>query len=130
MSVVLLDTSCWVEVLRVDGNPLIQENVSELLLEDQVIWCDMVLVELWNSVRGSKERKILKEFERVLRRLSVDVAVWAKAKTLAQTCRLRGLTIPATDLIVAACTMENKVELWHCDKHFTRIPGLKQKFLG
>ena len=60
-SLTLIDTSCWIEALRVSGDPVIREKVKELLIEGRAAWCDMVLLELWNGARGDAERKMLKE---------------------------------------------------------------------
>lgn len=56
--------------------------------------------------------------------LPIDAAVWDRAATLASGARRRGITIPATDLLVAACARHHEVALLHHDRHFELIASL------
>jgi len=129
MASILVDTSCWVEALRFNGNKAISSALSELIADDQLAWCDMVVLELWNGVGGAYERKSLKELERLLPCIKIDSKIWKVAKNLALSSRLKGITVPAADLLIAACSIEAGFELWHCDKHFSKLPGLKNRYL-
>jgi len=51
-------------------------------------------------------------------------AVWAKARLLAQRSRAKGLTVPAADLVIAACAWEHGVEMEHDDDHLTSLESL------
>jgi hypothetical protein len=43
-----VDTSSWIEALRLNGRENIRERVKLLLIDGLAAWCDMVAVELWN----------------------------------------------------------------------------------
>jgi len=116
----LVDTSAWVEYLR-PGLSEVGERVEDLLLDDEAAWCDMVMLELWNGARGSEEKRKLAELSAVAPRLETTAAVWELAHKLAVRCRDKGKTLPAADILVAACAAHHGVELEHKDAHFKEM---------
>jgi predicted nucleic acid-binding protein len=116
----LVDTSAWVEYLRPGSNE-VTERVEELILSDEAAWCDMVMLELWNGARGQEEKRKLAELSAAAPRLETTSEVWTLAHKLAVLCRNKGKTLPAADILVAACATHHKVELEHKDAHFNDI---------
>ena len=116
----LVDTSAWVEYLRT-GNSEAAENVEALVLADEAAWCDMVMLELWNGARGPAEKRKLAELSAAAPRLETTSEVWELAHRLAARCRDKGKTVPAADVLVAACAAHHDVELEHKDGHFEII---------
>ena len=116
----LVDTSSWVEYLR-DRESAVGDNIEALVLSGQAAWCDMTLVELWQGVRGTKEKRELAELENEIERVPVDAAVWRLASKLALRCREKGINVPVREIIIAACAVTCALELEHCDKHFNDI---------
>lgn len=116
----LVDTSSWVEYLR-ERDSEAGDNVEVLVLSGEAAWCDITLVELWHGVRGAKERRELTEMEKEIECIPVDAAVWRLAFRLALRCREKGITVPISDIVTAACAVNHKLELEHCDKHFDEI---------
>ena len=122
-----IDTSSWVEALRRRGDAEVRTRVHNLLVEGQAVWCDLVLLELWNGARGDYEKKKLGELEREMVCLSTTSLVWQKARSLARRCRDRGITAPATDLLIVACAQVHEVEIEHQDTHFAAILRLEDE---
>lgn len=118
---VLIDSSSWIEALRKDGKVEVRERVRQLLLSDTAAWCDLVRLELWNGVRKQSERKKMQRLDRLVRCLPIDKQTWDLACRWAQTCRAKGLTIPSTDLVVAACAERHGIALEHSDRHFVLL---------
>ena len=116
----LVDTSSWVEYLR-DRESEAGDRVEALVLSGEAAWCDMTLVELWHGVRGAKEKRELADMENEIKRVSVDAVVWRLASKLALRCREKGITVPATDIVIAACAVTHRLELERCDTHFDDI---------
>jgi predicted nucleic acid-binding protein len=116
----LVDTSSWVEYLR-DRESEAGERMEVLVLRGEAAWCDITLVELWHGVRGAKEKRELAEMENEIERIPVDAEVWRMASKLALRCREKGLTVPISDIVTAACAVRRGLELEHCDKHFDDI---------
>ena len=99
----------------------IRKRVYELIMEGKVVFCHMVLLELWNGDRGKYERKKLKYLEETIPCILTTTEVWEISNTLAQECRVMGYTIPSTDILVAACSIFHKTSIEHCDLHFNKI---------
>jgi predicted nucleic acid-binding protein len=116
----LVDTSSWVEYFR-ERESEAGDNVEVLVLSGEAAWCDITLVELWHGVRGAKEKRELTEMENEVERIPVDAAVWRLSSKLALRCREKGLTVPLSDIITAACAARHGLELEHCDKHFNDL---------
>jgi predicted nucleic acid-binding protein len=116
----LVDTSAWVEYLRT-GSSETAEKVEALILADEAVWCDMVMLELWNGARGQEEKRKLAELSEVAPRLETTAEVWNLATRLAARCRDKGKTVPAADVLIVACAIHHKVEVEHKDSHFEII---------
>jgi predicted nucleic acid-binding protein len=120
----LIDTSSWIDAMRRDGDPEVKARVVALVRAGTAAWCDMVRLELWSGLRGAAERKQMEELEADVINLATTEAVWAKARLLAQRARAKGITVPATDLLIAACAWEHGVEMEHDDAHLTALAAL------
>lgn len=119
--VVLIDTSSWIEALRLTGRSDIRNEVENLMIDGRAAWCDMVAVELWNGARGSYERQKLSELEEEIICLETTPEVWQTARFLAQRCREAGHTVPSADLVITASALVNNADIEHCDSHIDLI---------
>ncbi len=119
--IVLIDTSSWIEALRVTGKREVRERVMNLMVEGRAAWCDMVAIELWNGARGDYERQRLSELDKEITCLQITLEVWQKARVLAQQCRLSGQTVPSADLVIAACALSHHADIEHQDDHMDFI---------
>lgn len=124
MARTLIDTSAWIEALRAEGDEAIRERVRQLLASGEALFCDLVLLELWNGVRGGSERRYLADLESDLERLATTEAVWRRSRELALCCRESGRTVPATDLLIFACSEVHGCDLLHRDRHFDQISAV------
>ena len=70
---VLVDTSAWIDALRTDGDPAVRAEVRSLVSQGAALFCDMVLLELWNGARGEAEVRLLADLERDPDRVQVYV---------------------------------------------------------
>lgn len=124
---ILVDTSAWIETLRRDGDPEVRASVRAATLEGRAVLCDLVLLELWNGAQGAAEQRLLRELAQDLEKVPTPPAVWEVAQELARTCRLAGVSAPATDLLIAACAEHHDLELLHRDGHFDLIARARQQ---
>jgi len=118
----LIDTSAWVEALRRDGDAEVRSRVEGLLKTGHAILCDIVILELWNGARGDYERSKLRQIMETLDRVPTTDAVWTMANNLATACRIQGITVPSTDLLIAATARVHRLDLLEADSHFGMIP--------
>lgn len=123
----LIDTSAWIETLRTTGAPDIRARVGSLTAEDRAVLCDVVRLELWNGARGASDHRLLRELEENLETVATTAEVWELARELARLARRQGLTIPATDLLIAACAEHHGLGLVHADGHFDKLAELRSR---
>ena len=121
----LIDTSAWIEFLRVGGNANIEARVRQLLLTNQAAWCDIVQLELWNGAGSERDRKLLREFEIDVVNLETNEAVWTLSRDLARRARSKGVTVPAADILIAACAFHHEVEIETADNHFHLLAKIR-----
>lgn len=117
----LIDTSSWIHLLRPDGDFEVRTRVERALQTGEACWCPIVRLELWNGARGEREKKALRDFERLLPELGIDDDVWRGAYELARKARAGGVSIPATDLLIAACAKRHEADLEHSDSDFDHL---------
>ena len=120
----LIDTSAWVEAMRRQGDQTTRDEVHAALRVGRARFCDIVRLELWNGIGDDRERKWLVELEQTVETVPTDDAVWKEARRLARETRKQGLTLPSTDLLVAACSRVHGLEILHRDGHFDRLAAM------
>lgn len=118
---VLIDTSSWIHFLRPNGDAQARTRVGAILVAGDACWCPVVRLELWNGAGGSQEKKVLSDMERHLHSLEIDGEVWNLACDLARKARTGGVSIPATDLLIAACARRHGTQLEHTDSDFDQL---------
>jgi predicted nucleic acid-binding protein len=113
----LIDSSCWVDYYRPDGDSRIQAAVAEAIESDEAATCGMIRIEILGYI--ARQALTHREF---------DTAV-----AIRHALRAKGASVPATDLLIAAAAMNNNATLLHCDRHFLtigRYSDLKQQAVG
>jgi predicted nucleic acid-binding protein len=121
---ILVDSSSWIHFLRPDGDPAVRARVHSALTNGDAAWCPPVRLELWNGAAGHRDRRILQDFEAVLPELAIDDEVWTGAYELARRARSAGVSVPATDLLIAACAQRHGAQLETADADFERLAGV------
>lgn len=111
-------------MLRPNGDAATRARVEHALLAGEACWCPIVRLELWNGAGGTREKKVLRDLERLLPELLITNEVWDTAYDLARKARAGAVTIPASDLLIAACARFYVAELETADHDFTLIASL------
>jgi len=125
--VTLVDTSAWVEALRHDGRDDVRDVVAQLLTAGQAAICPMVALELWNGAGGEAERAKIRRLVGELPSLPITDDAWILAHALARAARVRGLTVPSTDLLISATARAHAVGLVHADRHFELLGDVEPR---
>jgi predicted nucleic acid-binding protein len=120
----LVDTSSWVHQIRKSGDPTVRARVEALLVAGTAAWCPQVRLELWAGVRSDQDRKVLRDYGKVLPELPITEAVWRLAYDLGDRGRRAGISPGAGDLLIAACARHHAIELEHADGDFDRLARL------
>jgi predicted nucleic acid-binding protein len=117
---VLIDTSAWVEFFRAQGDSLIKSKVAEFLSLGKAAYTCPISFELFLGARPS-ELADLREGLGFARRISLDASHWDLAAQHGSKLRSQGITVPASDLLIATVATESQTALLSCDKHFLQI---------
>ncbi len=94
------------------------------LVNGDACWCPPVRLELWNGAAGDRDRRIPREFEAVLPELAIDEDVWASAYDHARRARAAGVSVPATDLLIAACARTHGADVETADTDFEGLAAV------
>lgn len=118
---ILLDTSVLVEYYRPSGNSSIRAAVAEAIGNDDTAVNGIIQLEILAFAAGEEERRILVSDFEAFHMLELDREQFDLACDLGFTLRRGGVTVPATDLVIAASAITAQAELAHADSHFDRI---------
>lgn len=122
---VLVDTASWIELLRANGRPDVQDRLRSLLKTGQAAWCPVIRLELWRGAGNDRDLRQLMELEAYITVLEINEAVWNESVMLARYAKSKGLTIPTTMLMIAACAKVHGVEIDSIDPHFQQLAKVR-----
>lgn len=117
----LVDTSAWLLPLRKNFLPKVKDRIDHLLKEDVVITTGIVKLEILGGTKTEREFQRLKTRLNALDAVETDVELWDRAYGLAFKLRRKGVTLPYTDILIAACALNAKAIILHADAHFDLI---------
>ena len=117
----LIDTSAWIEYYRNNGNENYKRDIIRNLKDNKAATCGIIKTELLVHTRTKKEYILLESDFNSIHWFETDSRVYNKASHIGFSLKRKGITIPATDLIIASCALINNSFLLHFDKHFDHI---------
>ena len=117
----LIDSSAWIEYYRKSGDRHYKKNIITILTENKAAICGIIKTEILVHTKTKKEYRLIKSDFYGLTWFETDINVYNKASEIGFSLKKKGITIPATDLIIAACALTNNSFLLHFDKHFEQI---------
>jgi predicted nucleic acid-binding protein len=121
--VVLLDTSCWIEVFR-KRSRLILTDVVDL---DEVVTCLPVIQEVLQGFREERAFRIAREGMLALPRVEspLPLELFEAAIGLYRAARRAGVTVRSgVDCVIAACAIRNDLEVLHIDRDFDLLASV------
>ncbi|HWR58725.1 MAG TPA: PIN domain-containing protein [Thermodesulfovibrionales bacterium] len=121
---VLIDTSAWVEFFR--GTSKTADAVAKLIEIGKASICGVVTYELIQGAKSAGESAHLSGVLGALPYIEITSDLWTKAGIISAGLRVKGLTLPMSDLLIGAIALEHNMEVLTLDTHFASIPGVKQ----
>ncbi|MGH9968244.1 MAG: type II toxin-antitoxin system VapC family toxin [Pyrinomonadaceae bacterium] len=120
---VIADTSVWIQFFNRPDSP--EKTTLDLLIDaDEVALVGVVLAELLQGCRTPSERDALSDALLALPYYEVTQSTWFQTGDLSATLLRKGVTVPLSDLIIAALAIERGCRIYSLDTHFKKIPGL------
>ena len=114
----LVDTSAWILALRKNFVPAVKERIDHLLKENAIITTGMVKLEILGGTKTESEFRRLKRRLDALDSVDFDTSLWENSYDLAFQLRRKGITVPYTDILIAACALKTGSTVVHADVHF------------
>lgn len=123
---IVVDSSALIEYYRPSGDPRVRDAVAAAIAADQVAVNGIIRVEILAFAAGEAERRLLAADFEAFHHLVLGPPDFDLACQLGFDLRRRGVTVPATDLIIAASAIRAGAHLVHVDPHFDRIGEISQ----
>ena len=117
---ILIDSNIWIDYFK-KGNYRYRNKIIELLEEDKVAACGIIITELLHGAKTSKETDIIKEYITGVNIFDITTDNYINAGILGCLLRRNGITVPLPDLIIAEICISNKIRLFTNDRHFIKI---------
>ena len=114
----LVDTSAWLFALRKDFMPEVKDRIDYLLKENAIITTGIVKLEILGGTKTQNEFERLKTRLDSLDMVETDTALWEEAYQISFELRRKGITVPYTDILIAACALISESTVVHADAHF------------
>jgi hypothetical protein len=120
----LPDTCVWIDFFRGADSEPARFLEQALRGSATVCVCGPILYELVQGVRSEKEETAIINALEGLVALEVTDTLWIGAGRLSAQLKKQGITLPNSDLLIAAVALENDLTVLTRDRHFLRIPQL------
>lgn len=93
-------------------------------MQNEVYTCGVILYELLQGTRkAGEEKQVITAFS-ALKMLQYDTSIWIKAAKISANLRCSGLTLPFSDILIAAIAIEHNLVVLTIDTHFQHIPDV------
>ncbi len=116
----LVDTSVWVEFLRGE-KVTIKKRLENLLDENRAVVAGIILAELLTGIHNDKDRDFLEESFLGMPFLEATRDIFAMAGKMGATLRKKGITLPISDLLIAALAKAHSLTVLTLDNHFLSL---------
>ncbi len=120
---ILVDTSVWIEFFKSKSST--GDRLETLLVENSVWSCGVVMFELLQGVKSETEKFMVLDTLSNLEYAEMTPALWQKSANIAASLKKKGVTLPLSDIFLAAIAIENNLQVFTLDKHFKRVPGVR-----
>ncbi len=115
---ILIDTSAWIFSLQKDYNPLIKNEIHRFLKENEAAINGMIMLELLAGTKTKSDYERLKNRLENLVYIESTKSLWDYSSEKAYTLRRNGITVPHSDMFIAASALQVNAILVHADYHF------------
>lgn len=121
---VIAGTSVWIPFFNRPDSP--EKSALEVLIDaDEVALVGVVLAESLQGCRTQTARDVLSDALLALPSYEVTRSTWLQTGDLSAHLLRRGVTLPLSDLIIAALAIERDCRVYGLGSHFKKLPGLR-----
>lgn len=120
---VLVDTSLLINFLK--NKAPNAAAVERLITSKRIRTTGVIAAELLQGARTATEEAYVVELLEGIPAVEMTSALWMKAGRLSSSLRRKGITLPLSDIAIAALAIEHNLSIFTLDRHFEQIPGVK-----
>ncbi len=129
---ILVDSSVWITYYRPGVPEKIENLLKEIILADMAAINGIIMTEVLSGISKLKEYEMVSSDFKGFHYLKITEDVFSNASLTGSALRRKGISVPATDLIIASSAIITDCIIYHMDSHFDVIAkhtGLKAKNL-
>ncbi|MCX6553848.1 MAG: PIN domain-containing protein [Candidatus Aminicenantes bacterium] len=120
MNEYLVDTSVWVEYFR--GKKIaVKKRLEKLLDENRAHVSGIILAELITGISNEKDQRFLEECFFGLPYLEATREIFSITGKMGAALRKKGITMPLSDLLIAALAKTHVLTVLTLDNHFQTL---------
>lgn len=120
---ILPDTCAWIDYFN-GRDTTVARSLAQALTNREIVTCGVVMYELFQGIRLKKESEVLREAFSSLRYIEMDKSLWLSAAKISASLRKNGVTIPSSDIQIAALALQHRLSILTVDQHFKQVPDL------
>ncbi|MBN1106176.1 MAG: PIN domain nuclease [Deltaproteobacteria bacterium] len=118
---IVVDTSVWIDFFR-DTPGRDSEQLEGLIREsNRVAICGVILQEILQGIKSRKVYETTRERLLKLPFLDTNRETYLLAAAIYRELRIHGITVPSTDVTIAAICVSNHAPIYTRDEHFMAI---------
>lgn len=121
---ILPDTCAWIDFFNARRTPL-AVALEGYLVQGDIYTCGIVKYELVQGLRTRDAEKKLLDALQAVTHLEMTEALWLDAGRLSAILRKKGVTLPLSDILIAALALQNDLAVLTIDRHFSHVAGLQ-----
>lgn len=114
----LVDSSAWIEAGRRDGRRDVKVALEGLLEAFEAAWCGVVKLEALGGGHARGDGASWNCYFSTIPCKRTNEAAMESAKVLSWKLRGAGVTVQASDILIAALAIESGARVYSCDSDF------------
>lgn len=119
---ILLDTNIVIGMINNED-----DSHWNLLQQDSVVLCGIVITELYRGIKNAKEEKAVELFVNSIDSLPLQNNDWKQIGLFIAKLRDSGLIVPVQDAIISYLAIKYNCSVCTNDKHFKLIKAADEK---
>lgn len=119
---ILLDTNIVIDMINNED-----DSHWELLQQESVVLCGIVITELYRGIKNAKEEKAIELFVNSVDSLSLQNEDWKSIGLFIAKLRDSGLIVPVQDAIISYLALKYNCSVFTNDKHFKLIKTVEER---
>ena len=117
---ILIDTSVWIDYFQ-NKSSSVSEELDRILSDAEVCVPKIVIAELIQGAKSSKEIAIIEDFLEAFHIIDQKQDSWIKAGRLSYDLKMHGKTIHLLDCYIAIIAQEFGCKIFTLNRHFKDI---------